>query len=244
MAEIDAIQSRYLLFVDDNILVNYTDTMELFSSLKQKKRKWVCQISIDSAFDTNLVITMANAGCIAVFVGLESLNEDNLAQIGKTSNLKYRDYAGAIRRFKEHGIMFCGSFVFGYENDTAETIEDSYTFSTKARLCIAHFNTLYPMPGTALYDRLESEDRLRYNRWWLDPNFRFGDGMFHPRNISATDLGETCYRMRRRFNSYGNILYRLTDHSANTRNAAVFLAANLISRKEIKRKQRMKLGAD
>ena len=53
--------------------------------------------------------------------------------------------------------------------------------------------------------------------------------------------------MRRRFNSVGNILYRLTDRCANSRNLAntgVFIAANLISRKEIMRKQHIKLGAD
>lgn len=247
MEEIDTIQSRYLLFVDDNILLNFNDTMELFATLKHKRRKWACQISIDSAFNPDMVESMADAGCIAVFVGLESLNPDNLEEIGKISNLKYQDYGEAIRRFKKRGIMFCGSFVFGYENDTVETIESSYAFATKTRMCIAHFNTLFPMPGTVLYDRLEREERLRFDRWWLDPNFRFGQGMFYPRRISAADLGKTCYRMRRRFNSVANILYRLTDRCANSRNLAntgVFIAANLISRKEIMRKQHIKLGAD
>jgi len=246
LTDIDGISSRYLLFVDDNIYGNSDDTVELFRSLRARNRKWACQISIDSASDDNLLALMADAGCIAVFVGLESLNPANLRQIRKVSNLRYGDYEEAIRRFAEHGIMFCGSFLFGYDSDTLDTIKAAYEFAVRNRLVIAHFNTLYPMPATALYSRLESEGRLRYDRWWVDPEFRYGQAMFHPRSISAQDLGTACYEMRRNFNSLGNITRRFTDRRTNSRNwenALAYLAANFISRKEIRLKQTMKLGA-
>lgn len=245
--DIDAIASRYLIFVDDNIYLNNDDTLDLFRSLPAKNRKWVCQISIDSAFNENLLKLMADAGCVAVFVGLESLNPANLKQIKKVSNIRYGDYSDAIRRFAEHGIMFCGSFLFGYDGDTIETIKASYEFAMRNRMVLAHFNTLYPMPGTPLYDRLQTEGRLRYEKWWLDPEFRYGQGMFYPKSISASDLGKTCYQMRRKFNSIGNILLRFTDRRTNSRNwenAKTFLAANFISRREIIRKQDMELGID
>ena len=101
------------------------------------------------------------------------------------------------------------------------------------------------MPGTPLYRRLRAEGRLLSDPWWLDPDFRYGQVPFRPRSMSAELLAQGCWQARTRFNRWASIARRATDLSANCRdlrNAITYLAANLISKREIRRKQGLALA--
>jgi hypothetical protein len=103
------------------------------------------------------------------------------------------------------------------------------------------------MPGTKLYERLKKEDRLVYDRWWLDPRFRYGDATLYPKNMTPDELTEGCYWARSEFNKYSSIFKRALDKNANAgtlSNLAVFVISNLISRKEIHKKQGRPLGTN
>lgn len=245
MAEIPEIQQSYLLFVDDNLFVQEAQAEALFRALAPLKVRWVCQTSIDLAKNSRLLDLMARSGCIAVFIGFESLEEANLTQMRKKWNLKHGDFASAVRQFYEHGIMVCGSFVFGYDHDTPEVFDHTLEFALRSRLVLAQFNPLIPTPGTRLYTRLQAEGRLLYKRWWLDDEYRYGEAIFEPKGIHAADLTENCFRLRREFNSYGSILRRAFAPQMNARSPhhlLAYLAANLVSRKEILNKQGEALG--
>lgn len=242
--EVKRLGGRPVFFVDDNLNANWSAARELFERLVPLKRRWVCEASVDTAFDRDALRLMKRAGCSAVFLGLESLQSENLIQMNKRANLR-REMAEVVRRFKQEGIMVCGSFVFGYDHDTPHTFRDAIAFATRARLCLAHFNPLFPIPGTPLYERLEAERRLLWPQWWLSPEYRYGQAQFHPRGMSARDLEDGCFSLRRRFSSFGSMLYRALDPSANCRSAAhlgLYLAANVTSRREVYRKQGMALG--
>ena len=142
-------------------------------------------------------------------------------------------------------MMICGTFVFGYDHDTVDSFDLTLEFALRSKFCLAHFNPLTPTPGAKLYDRLQAEDRLIYDRWWLDPTFKYGQATFHPRGMTAGELTAGCFRARREFNTYSAMFKRACDLKANCRNfyhLYAFLAANLISRKEIYRKQGLRLG--
>jgi radical SAM superfamily enzyme YgiQ (UPF0313 family) len=157
-----------------------------------------------------------------------------------------RDYARAIRQFHDRDIMVYGTFVFGYDHDTAETFEVTLEFAQRARLCLANFNPLTPTPGTRLYERLRAQGQLIYDRWWLDPSYRYGQATFTPRGMSADELTEGCFYARRRFYAHASILSRALapTNRANLVHLAAFCASNLISRKEILKKQGHRLGSD
>jgi radical SAM superfamily enzyme YgiQ (UPF0313 family) len=245
IAEIEKRNKKFIFFVDDNLFSNYDQVTRLIRGLIPLNIKWVCQISLDTAYDGQLLELLEKSGCAAVFVGLESLDEENLKQMKKGENLQHRDYADAVRRFKDHGIMVCGAFVFGYDHDTADTIERALEFSIESRLCIAHFNPLFPSPKTPLYDRLKKEKRLISDPWWLSTEFRYGQGFFHPRLMTVDELADKCFEARCKFNTYGCIARRALDRKANSRSLfhlSSFLAANLISRKEIYLRQGSELG--
>ncbi len=147
---------------------------------------------------------------------------------------------------RDQGIMVYGTFVFGYDRDTPDVFDRTLEFALGAKLFLANFNPLTPTPGTALYRRLSDEQRLLYPTWWLDPNYRYGQSVFRPRGMTPEELEAGCFRARTVFNQYGNILTRARDRRANLRtpyHAMVFGAANLVSRREIRRKQGQPMGA-
>lgn len=245
IVEIEELNKKFIFFVDDNLFRNYDKVIELIQALTSLKIKWACQISLDAAYDPQLLELLEKSGCSAVFVGLESLDEENLKQMKKGGNLPHSDYMDGVKRFKDHGIMVCGAFVFGYDHDTTDTIDRALEFSIESKLCIAHFNPLFPTPKTPLYGRLKKEKRLIADPWWLSTEFRYGQGFFHPRQMTVEELSEKCFEARCRFNSYGCITRRALDRKANCKSLfhlSSFLAANLISRKEIYLRQGSELG--
>ncbi len=246
IAEITAFPpDQVVFFVDDNLFSNKTYLVELLKALVPLKLQWCCQISIDVARDEKLLDLMMEAGCMLVLVGFESLNRENLKQMKKKWNGATQDYANIIGQFYQRGIMVYGTFVFGYDNDGPEAFDATVDFAIKANLCIANFNPLTPTPGTALYDRLKSENQLIYNRWWLSPQYRYGKAIFTPKGMSATELEQGCMRARNRFYSVSSILKRAIHQPAlltKPSNFKTMLVGNWISRMEISNKHNATLG--
>src|SRR5262249_3514617 len=207
---------------------------------------WSCQVSIDVARDPALVGLMQRSGCISALVGFESLNKENLAQMRKAWNLKYCDYQTSIKVFQDAGIMIYGTFIFGYDHDTTSPFDQAVEFAIRNKFYLANFNPLTPTPGADLYRQLEEEKRLIYDRWWLDPNFRYGHATFHPRGMTAEELTAGCLRARLRFNTYGSVLRRAWAPRTNLRSPyrfGIYLISNLISKREILAKQGRQLGS-
>ena len=236
---------NHIFLVDDNIFVDSDKARELFKALIPLKIKWSCQVSIDIARDQELVRLMAESGCISALVGFESLDPASLKEIKKGWNVKWQSYDDAIGVFQNEGIMIYGTFVFGCENDTLENFDIAVDFAIRHKFILANFNPLTPMPGAPLFDRMEREGRLLHDRWWLDPEFKYGDATMLPKNMTAEELTKGCFSARQKFNTMKSILYRINDRRTNLRSplrAGVFLLSNYVSRREIYRKQRRALG--
>ncbi|MEE3343228.1 MAG: radical SAM protein [Bacilli bacterium] len=242
--EIRNIKEKLIFFIDDNIFLDEKSALALFKSIQPLKKKWACQISMDVAFNDKLLKSMKESGCILVLMGFESLNSKNLKLMNKSANLNIKKYEEAIKNIYKHKIMIYGTFVLGYDYDTKEDIKKTMEFAIKNNLTIANFNPLIPMPGTRLYKRLEDNKELIYNKWWLEENFCYGDSAYYPKNMSPEDLKEGCKEARYTFNTYKNIFKRLICNKChlNPFNILIFLILNIISRKEIHRKQGKKLG--
>jgi len=232
--------------VDDNLYWRRDAFVALMHALAPLRMRWCCQITIDVARDDELLDLMAQAGCELALIGFESLERDSLKQMRKNWNGVSGAYEDVIRRFHTRGIMIYGTFVFGYDADTPESFDRAAAFARKHSLCIANFNPLTPMPGTALYDRLRKEGRLFRDQWWLEPTFRYGDAIFLPRGLSAAELSDGPMRARRAFYSYRSIAGRALHGAPMWRSPhkiGTMLLANWISRREIMRKQGRPLAA-
>ena len=245
IAEIEALpRNRLLFFVDDNLFGRKSDLLALLDVLTPLNRRWSCQISIDVARDEVLLDRMAKAGCSFVLIGFESLNPASLRQMGKRWNKVSGPYESVVRALHRRCIGIYGTFVFGYDADTRDTIERTLDFAIESRLEIANFNPLTPTPGSALYDRLHAEGRLLSPRWWLDPGYRYGDAIFRPLGMRADHLSEGVFEARERFYSWRSIGLRVFDGEVpfSPFHVGITTAANVISRREIYKKQYRHLG--
>jgi radical SAM superfamily enzyme YgiQ (UPF0313 family) len=106
---------------------------------------------------------------------------------------------------------------------------------------LAFFNPLTPFPGTPLYGEMQAQRRLKFEQWWLTPEYRWGDVVFEPNHFSAGDLADACRRSWRGFYHPANVLRRVT-LPANRQRLAETLALNYLIRKEVWEKQGFPLG--
>jgi radical SAM superfamily enzyme YgiQ (UPF0313 family) len=243
--EVERLQTKYILFVDDNLFLSPSALKVLATALIPLHIAWGGQISVDAARDPELIRSLSQSGCVAVLIGFESLHAGNLAQMHKSWNRSIQAYETAIKTLYDHGIMICGTFVFGYDHDTPDSFKRCVEFTLRWKLFLAHFNLLIPYPGTTLYARLQQEGRLINDPWWLNPNFQYGQAAFHPRGMTAEELTRGCFWARKQFNSLFSIAQRAIHPQANIRNwtqARLYVLANLITRTEIYRKQGAVLG--
>jgi radical SAM superfamily enzyme YgiQ (UPF0313 family) len=179
-------------------------------------------------------------------VGFESLDADNLRQMNKAWMLRRSSAAAAVRSLHDRGIMVYASFIFGYDHDTPDTIRRTVDFAVDSKVFLANINPLTPMPGSGLYRRLQNDGRLLYDRWWLDPRYAYGDIVYSPARMTPEALRDCCRAARRVFYAPSSIVRRMANLRANARtlpHLGLFLAANLVSRREIASKLGRPLGA-
>lgn len=243
LEEIASIKTKVLFMVDDNIQSYGTGTFELLRGLKKLKKKWFGQISVNAAHNLELVKLLAASGCIGLIIGFESVDEQNLLQMGKKVNIKH-DYIRAINNLQRHGIMVTGSFVFGYDYDNETTVRKAFDFAESHHFVHAYFNPLVPTPSTGLYDRIKAEERFTEPIWWLSDSFRYGSLPFTPKGTTAAKLEKACITARRDFDSYLSMFKRGFGSKANFfsfTNLFIFWLANIVYRREYRRKYNHKI---
>lgn len=245
VGEIESLRQSLLFFVDDNLTGDRQRTKELCRALIPLKVRWVGQASLAATEDEELLRLLAASGCQGLLVGLESLDGGNLAQMGKGNERVRLGYEEALARFRAHGIRLYATFVFGYDNDDPQAFRRTLGFARAQRFCLAAFNHLTPFPGTPLYRRLQGEGRLLYERWWLDPDYRYGMVPFAPARMAAGEVGAACVAARRAFFGWGSIVRRSLDWRANSRSLFMwfhFFGINAMMRGEVLQRRDLPLG--
>jgi len=228
--------ARRVFFVDDNLLADREAFRNLLQAIEPLGLRWSSQMDLAVADDPELLDRMARSGCESLTIGFESLSETNLHQMGKPWN-RASSFAARLSRLRRASILVYGTFLFGYDADTPEVFAETLAFVLEHRLFLANFNPLQPFPGTPLYERLQREDRLVFERWWLEPGYRWHQALIHPRGMDAEALTRGCRWARRRFHSLPSLLRRLGS-PAHWRRLPVFLAANTVSWMDIRAKSR------
>lgn len=245
IGEVRKLKKNLIFFVDDNIIGDIPSAKKLFEALIPEKIKWIGQCSVNAANDDELIRLMARSGCVGLLIGLESLDMRNIGQMGKDQNAAVANYSNLLGKLRNSGIIVYGTFVFGYDQDDISSTSRAVQFGIQEKLFIAAFNHLVPFPGTPLYERLKKEGRIPISKWWLDPNYRFGDISFLPKNIGSEKLTEMCVEARKKFFSLPLILKRAADFKANCKNfsnARLFLFANFLLRREVNLRRNIRLG--
>ena len=195
-------------FVDDNISANLERAKAFLRALIPLKIRWVSQCSVNAACDEEFVQLMAASGCYGILIGFESLNPNVLKTMKKGSNLMEGAYETGLANLRKYKIRVYATFIFGYDEDEPSSFETTFKYALEQKFYLAAFNHLMPFPGTPLYQRMEAEHRLRYEKWWLDNSYYFNMIPFQPKNMSAEHLQQGCLTARHRFFNFRNVLSR------------------------------------
>jgi len=156
---------KSVFFVDDNFIGNKKQLKEeiLPALIEWRKGKtgmpFNTEVSINLADDPELLRLMVAAGFDTVFIGIETPNEDSLAECGKFQN-KNRDLVESVKLIQRAGLQVQGGFIVGFDSDTPAVFQQQIDFIQKSGIVTAMVGLLQAPYGTRLYERMQREGRL------------------------------------------------------------------------------------
>jgi radical SAM superfamily enzyme YgiQ (UPF0313 family) len=164
--------ARHFFIVDDLFGQQRAETVQFCNKLRDYQRSirlrldFTAQIRLDKAKDSELLLSMRQAGINAVAIGFESPIAEELKAMNK--HIKPEDMLSLTRIYHKHGFLVHGMFIFGYPmeegvlfNMTAqERVKRYRQFIRKARLDTIQILTPIPLPGTQLRERLKRQNRI------------------------------------------------------------------------------------
>ncbi len=224
LQDIRAVKSKHIMFIDDNFVGTREWTKEFLVAIQPLKIKWNAAVSINVAFDEELLDLMKGSGCQSLFIGFESINSKSISGVHKVQNIT-ENYERAIKAIHDRGIMINASFVFGLDGDTKETFQTTLDWIVKNKIETVTSHILTPYPGTALYDRMAKDGRIITEDLSL---YNTAHVVFQPMNMTKEELYEGYLWIYKQVYSWKNIWKRLPN-SKNQR--APYLLFNILYRK-------------
>jgi len=157
-----------VFFVDDNFAISIKRTKSLLRDIiaAGAQLPWIAQISANLLRDQELVDLIADSGGKVIFIGMESIDPVNLADVKKGFN-KPEEYTGVLKRLAERNIYAITSFIIGMDNDTPGVAERILQQIRSWPPGLPVFGQLTPFPSTPLYKRLQADGRLVRPKHWL-----------------------------------------------------------------------------
>ena len=158
-----------VFFIDDNLAINVKRVKSLLRDIiaAGAQLPWVAQISANLLRDEELVDLIAESGGKWVFIGMESIDPANMADVNKNFS-KPSEYGAVLERLAQRNVYAITSFIFGMDNDTPGVSERTLREINSWQPGLPVFGQLTPFPATPLYDRLEKAGRLARPKHWLD----------------------------------------------------------------------------
>lgn len=224
LQDIKAVKSRHIMFIDDNFAGNPQWTKDFLNKIKPMGIKWNAAVSINTAYNDELLNLMKESGCRSLFIGFESINADSINNVHKVQNSTDK-YEKAIKAIHDRGIMINASFVFGLDGDTPETFKATLDWIVKNKIETVTSHILTPYPGTALYDRLKNEGRIISDDLSL---YNTANVVFKPRGMTEKELYDGYIWIYKQIYSLKNIFRRMPESKEQR---ASYLLFNLLYRK-------------
>lgn len=183
------------VFNDDNMFVNRNKTRGLLEAITEYRIKYFAETDISVADDDSLLSLLERSGCTTLFIGLESIVPENLANIQK-SRFKFKNmahYAEQCRRIHDHGIQVFGSFMVGLDHDTRDSLLRTRDFVLDNDIW-AQYLFYTPFPGTRLREELIADGRLTATDSNWD-HYSCFDCVIPPLRMNVPELEETVMEM-------------------------------------------------
>jgi radical SAM superfamily enzyme YgiQ (UPF0313 family) len=158
-----------VFFIDDNLAINIKRLKSLLKEIiaANAQAPWVAQISANLLKDEELCDLIAESGGKWVFIGMESIDPQNMADVNKNFS-KPGEYRAVLERLASRHVYAITSFIFGMDNDEPGVAERTLREIESWPPGLPVFGQLTPFPATPLYERLEKARRLARPKHWLD----------------------------------------------------------------------------
>jgi hypothetical protein len=208
----------FYFFTDDNFARKklWRETFEEIIKLRKEGLDVTFMMQVDLARKPKEFVKLAaQAGCTQVFIGMESVNPQNLAAEGKTQN-KVAEYRSIIKEWHDSGVLVHTGYIIGLPWDSKEQVaEDMRFLKDEVGPDQASFFMLTPLPGS--HDHREMKRRGD----WMDPDFNKRDSFHatinHPL-MSAQEWTEAYEEAWKTFYSKENMIKALAKWTDSPKN--------------------------
>ncbi|MBA4387262.1 MAG: B12-binding domain-containing radical SAM protein [Verrucomicrobia bacterium] len=224
VGEIRSLGIRHVMFIDDNFIGNPLKAKAVIRELAKLNIVWHTAVSADIGNHEDILDLMAESGCKTLFIGFESVNQNNLLGCHKKQNT-VEEYDRTIAKIHARGIMVNASLVFGFDKDDASVFPATLDWLVGNRIATMTAHILTPYPGTMLHKRLLAEGRI------IDhdlAHYNTAHAVFRPKLMTTDELEHGYLGMYDHFYSWANILRRWP---VTANQATAYLEFNLLYRK-------------
>jgi radical SAM superfamily enzyme YgiQ (UPF0313 family) len=154
-------------FVDDNFIGNPKAAEALLDALIEWQQRpdrdyyvrLACEATLNMAGHTRILEKMQKAGFNNCFFGIETPDPKALKAMKKGQNMRM-PILEAVQTVNKYGIEAAAGIIMGLDTDTEETPQALMDFAEVSQIPIMTVNILYALPNTALYTRLEKDNRV------------------------------------------------------------------------------------
>ena len=153
-----------IAFMDDTFTIDAKFVKDFCEEIKRRDFKfwWGCTSRVDM-LDEELLEIMKDAGCITIFMGVESANQQILDKMNK--NITLRKTMNAFKLSRKVGIRTIASCVLGMPKDTKESMERTIDFVKRLKPNYALFSLATPYPGTRFYKETFEKNLIDIKDW-------------------------------------------------------------------------------
>ena len=184
IAEIEALNSKEILFPDVNLIADRAYAMELFTALMPLKKIWMGLVTSAVGIDDELIRLFQKSGCKGLLIGFESISQASQSFIHKGVN-KVLEYGELMKKLHDAGILVQGCFAFGSDDEDPSVFEKTVEMVIKTKIDLPRYAILTPFPRTQLYSHLEEENRIVEDNWAM---YDVEHCVFIPRKMTKDQL--------------------------------------------------------
>jgi len=207
IAEIKAMRSKLIFFLDPSPIEDKNYTKELYRQMIPLKINWM-GLSTSRIIDDGELLSLAHqSGCAGLLIGFESVSEKSLKKMNKNFNSLEKHHR-LVKELHNRKIPIMGCFVFGSDEDENTVFKETVDFCLKTGIDLPRFTVYTPFPTTTLFDRLKEEGRIITTNW---SKYNCQNVVFEPKKMTVKELEDgleyawrECYKIK-------NIIKRLSN---------------------------------
>lgn len=217
---------RIAHFTNTNLIASPKKTLEIMERIKDFNLRWWSPCSVDILDHEDLLKAVADAGCMVLQFGFDSLSKETLRSMNKQFNVT-RDYRTLIKKCHDYGIEVGGSFIFGWDTDTKDVFKNTVDFVLDADVDIPAYFPLTPFPGTDIYNAYSAQGRIITYDW---SKYNWHNCVYIPRNMTGEELLNGCYHAFEESYSSRSVFHRVFSRPRGTKEMMLLLLFSALGR--------------